>query len=151
MRSLHNAAFHIIWDETQPPFNFFLSGRGDPEYVKELVRLTFRDRRRDIMSNPQYFAVNIFCRANAIATVTIMRPSRPFGFTYRFNIIKSVPTVRVVSHITQQNERFNLFEWIGPQRRLSKTPSINHSTLHNKRGRPSELSKMKEPVPDQFK
>lgn len=144
MPARHNAALHIKYGPTKT-FHLFLSGFGHPEQMRQLIKLSFRSRRRQIMLDPELAVVNIFRLASHKTQVYINRREDQFAFTYHINLIPNVPTIRVISHISGNDQTVNLFPFLGPDYRISKNPTKLKTTSgisHNRPGRPSRLSKL---------
>lgn len=152
-----NAELAITYDPGRPPFHLFLRAYGSPFNVRILCKMALHGQRRQIMLDPEDFVVNLISKASRKVQLNITRRDAAYAFTYHINLIPEIPTVEVISHNQHTRETFNLFSFVGRDyrpvniTRPQGKPGKDHTILHNRRGRPSLISKMKEPLPERFK
>ena len=111
-----------------------------------------RGKRRQIKVDPEAFAVNLFWYAANRTQVHLTRRESSYAFTYRIDLVPTIPTVHIISEITGNSDRHNLFPWVGSERRTTKEPPADKplNIKTGKRGRPTGLHKYAVPLPAEF-
>ena len=149
MPTRHNAIIKVKYHPTRKPLNIFLNAYGHPDDVRRLCKLATRARRRQIMLDPEVFYVKLIVQADRLSAVYIM-PRGEAMWVYLLNLVPKIPTVTITSKTGETV--VNLFDWLGPERRISEKPKPQVHYVNKKRGRPTNVARNKltdyVPAPD---
>lgn len=136
-------------------FYIFLSGYGDQNHVRDLMRRAVRGIRREIIHDAERFIIRLI--RNAKGEVTIFPESAASHYTYHYHLdlTERPPTIRVWKPNSKLSKTQMLFRWLGNERQIKLTPEKPGAHYgKRRRGRPSvqdtdpRLRGFKVPAPD---
>lgn len=145
MPSKHNAEVVVRFSDemVRGTVKFYLTARGSPDDMRRVIKLSVRLQRRQIMANPEIFAMNLLRYCLNTTDVIWQGHGQSWNWKYVINFLPEVPHIRVISRITDSTNDYLFWEFIGPERRppTHLKPTPDRPSFTRRRGRPAAISK----------
>lgn len=152
----HNAIVQIIYDKLKTPLSFYIPSHGARHDVRNIMRAALSKQYSSVKHKPDRAAVNIFCRFNRHTEVNLIDTLsddelRSSLFTYLVNFDSTVPRITIKHNTNALSETLGFFNFIGQENKVNVPEATTVPAIgKRRRGRPSRLSYLKEPVPDKY-
>lgn len=146
----HNAFIEIIYHNGEAPLSFYIASHGQTDTVRTIIRQALSKQYTLVKHNPELAAVNIFHRFGKHTDTYITQQDKQYLITYLLNISSNPPRITIKHNTNELSETVNLFSFIGGQNKVTAPPAEIYVKETRRRGRPTRLSYLKEPVPDKY-